>query len=72
MKNKEDSEKEGFRRKDYLGPTSLPLDEAVRARVESVTGVRPEGPVRMLTNLRYFGYCMNPVTFYYCYCIYFY
>jgi DUF1365 family protein len=56
-----------FRRKDYLGPAQLPLDEAVRARVEAETGVRPEGPVRMLTHLRYFGYCMNPVTFYYCF-----
>jgi DUF1365 family protein len=56
-----------FRRKDYLGPTALPLDEAVRARVEAETGVRPDGPVRMLTHLRYFGYCMNPVTFYYCF-----
>ncbi|MGZ9014346.1 MAG: DUF1365 domain-containing protein, partial [Burkholderiales bacterium] len=25
------------------------------------------GPVRMLTHLRYAGYCFNPVTFYYCY-----
>jgi len=56
-----------FRRKDYLGPASLPLDEAVRRRVEAETGHRPSGPVRMLTHLRYFGYCMNPVTFYYCF-----
>jgi DUF1365 family protein len=56
-----------FRRADYLGPAQLPLDEAVRAHVEGETGVRPDGPVRMLTHLRYFGYCMNPVTFYYCF-----
>ena len=56
-----------FRRRDYLGPTALPLDEAVRSRVEARTGTRPTGPIRMLTNLRYFGYCMNPVTFYYCF-----
>jgi len=56
-----------FRRQDYLGPTELPLDEAVRGRVESATGQRPTGPIRMLTHLRYFGYCMNPVTFYYCF-----
>lgn len=56
-----------FRRKDYLGPADLPLDEAVRARVEAETGTRPDGPIRMLTHLRYFGYCMNPVTFYYCF-----
>ena len=56
-----------FRRSDYLGPAELPLDEAVRARVEAQAGVRPDGPIRMLTHLRYFGYCMNPVTFYYCF-----
>lgn len=26
-----------------------------------------EGPVRLLTHLRYWGYCFNPVSFYYCY-----
>jgi DUF1365 family protein len=56
-----------FRRRDYLGPAALPLDEAVRARVEAATGTRPTGPVRMLAHLRYFGHCMNPVTFYYCF-----
>ena len=56
-----------FRRADYLGPTELPLDEAVRRKVEAGTGRRPAGPIRMLAHLRYFGYCMNPVTFYYCF-----
>ena len=31
------------------------------------TGSRPEGPVRLLTHLRYFGHCFNPVSFYYCF-----
>ena len=35
--------------------------------VEKESGRRPEGPVRLLTNLSYFGYCFNPVSFYYCY-----
>jgi hypothetical protein len=56
-----------FRRADYLGDPALPLDEAVRRRVEAEVGERPVGPIRMLTHLRYFGYCFNPVTFYYCY-----
>jgi uncharacterized protein len=56
-----------FRRADYLGPASLPLDVAVRNLVEARTGVRPAGPIRLLTHLRYFGYCLNPVSFYYCY-----
>ncbi len=56
-----------FRRGDYLGPTDLPLAEAVRRRVAQATGHRPHGPVRVLTHLRYFGYVFNPVSFYYCY-----
>ncbi|UCG87782.1 MAG: DUF1365 domain-containing protein, partial [Gemmatimonadota bacterium] len=56
-----------FRRADYLGDSDIPLDEAVRDRVALDTGTRPDGPIRMLTHLRYFGYVMNPVTFYYCF-----
>ena len=56
-----------FRRSDYLGSASVPLDEAVRSEVERLTGRRPSGPIRVLTHLRYFGYVQNPVTFYYCF-----
>jgi DUF1365 family protein len=35
--------------------------------VEKESGVRPSGPIRMLTNLRYFGYIINPITCYYCF-----
>lgn len=56
-----------FRRADYLGPQDVPLDEAVRDLVERETGRRPAGPVRMLTQVRTFGYVFNPVTFYYCF-----
>jgi len=56
-----------FKRSDYLAPKDLPLDQAVRDLVERRLGVRPMGPIRLLTHLRYFGYCMNPVSFYYCF-----
>ena len=56
-----------FRREDHLGPVDQPLGDAVRDLVEKETGRRPEGPVRLLTNLAYFGYCFNPVSFYYCF-----
>ena len=56
-----------FRRADHLGNPRLPLDIAVRDLVLSRTGRRPTGPIRLLTNLRYFGYVMNPVSFYYCF-----
>jgi DUF1365 family protein len=55
-----------FRRKDYLGDPSQPLGDAVRTLVEQRIGVRPGGPIRMLTHVRYLGYVFNPVTFYYC------
>lgn len=56
-----------FRRGDYLGDPDTQLDEAVRNEAERLTGRRPEGPIRVLTNLRMFGYVQNPVTFYYCF-----
>jgi DUF1365 family protein len=56
-----------FKRSDYLGPADVPLDRAVRDLVEAHRGARPAGPIRLLAHLRYFGYCMNPVSFYYCF-----
>lgn len=56
-----------FRREHHLGDPSVSLDEAVRALVASETGRRPTGPIRLLTHLSYFGYCFNPVSFYYCF-----
>ncbi len=56
-----------FRRKDYLGNTDLSLEESVRSRVCEVLGFRPEGSIRLLTQIRYLGFCFNPVSFYYCY-----
>ena len=56
-----------FRRADYLGDPDVALADAVRNRAAELTGRRPDGPIRMLTHLRYFGYIQNPVTFYYCF-----
>ncbi len=56
-----------FRRSDYLGDPAIPLTEAVRSLVLERTGRRPEGPIRLLTHLRYFGHGFNPVSFYYCF-----
>jgi len=56
-----------FRRSDYLGHPSIPLDTAVRRRAAEILGREPAGPVRLLAHLRTFGHCFNPVTFYYCY-----
>ena len=56
-----------FHRDDFLGPATRPLKEAVKDRVQAATGQRPEGPVRLLTHLRYGGLSFNPVSFYYCF-----
>ena len=56
-----------FDRKDHFGDPRVPLDTAVRDLVESRTGSRPAGPIRLLTHLRYLGYCFNPISFYYCF-----
>lgn len=54
-----------LRRRDYFGDPRLSIAEAVRNRVEAETGLRPTGPIRLLTHGRYFGVAMNPVSFYY-------
>lgn len=56
-----------FRRRDYHGAPHLDLATAVRGTVERELGTRPVGPIRLLTNLRSFGLCFNPVSFYYCF-----
>jgi len=55
-----------FCRADYHG-RSGDLASAVRETVARAAGTRPLGPIRMLTQVRTFGLCFNPVTFYYCF-----
>ncbi len=56
-----------FRRRDYLKPVERPLAEVARERAAQAIGRKPEGAVRLLTQLRTFGYGFNPVSFYYCF-----
>lgn len=56
-----------FDRRDHVGDPAQPLGESIRALVAERTGRRPEGPIRLLTHLRYWGYAFNPVSFYYCF-----
>jgi len=55
-----------FRRSDYAGDPAQPLPEMIRDTVESETGWRPDGRIRLLTNLRYWGFAMNPISIFYC------
>lgn len=56
-----------FRRTDHMGDERTPLAEAVRCLVAERNGARPEGPIRVLTQLRYFGYYFSPLNLFYCY-----
>ena len=56
-----------FRRADHFGDSRRPLRDCVADLVAQEAGRRPEGPIRLLTHLRYFGHCFNPVSFYFCY-----
>src|SRR5581483_9615006 len=56
-----------FRRSDHLGDPRQPLASTIRELVGARTGSTPAGPVRLLSTLRTFGHCFNPVSFYYCF-----
>ncbi len=56
-----------FRRSDY-GPADRPdvaLGDATRDDVADVLGHRPTGPVRMVTQLRRWGWLFNPITIFF-------
>lgn len=55
-----------FFRKDYHKPEHHDLADAVRLTMSKQLGHEVKGPVSIITHLRTFGYCFNPVSFYYC------
>ena len=58
-----------FRRSDYLKefPAARPLKECAVDLLKKNGVEIPIGKIRLLTQLRYCGFQMNPVSFYYCY-----
>lgn len=56
-----------FRTGDHLDGNCENLAAGVRALVRERSGLRLDGPVRLLTHLRYCGYVFNPISVYYCY-----
>lgn len=56
-----------FRRTDYHCDPDKPLKQAVLDTIKQATGQRPDGAVRMLSNPRYCGFIINPITCYYCF-----
>jgi DUF1365 family protein len=56
-----------FDHRDHLGDPTLPLRERLRAEAARQQQRLPEGPIYLLTHLRYLGYNFNPISFYYCF-----
>lgn len=56
-----------FFNRDYHNGQTEDLAGAIRDLVFNRTGNRPQGPIRLLTHMRYFGFIFNPVSFYYCF-----
>jgi hypothetical protein len=56
-----------FCRKDHLGNSAIPLADAVRSLVRESTQQPCDGPIRLLTNLRNFGFYFSPLNLYYCF-----
>jgi len=56
-----------FRREQHFGDPKVPLERAVRDLVEQRTGRRPPGSIRLLCHPAYLGYCLNPISVFYCF-----
>lgn len=56
-----------FQRKDFFDGESNDLKTAILDFTEKESGHRPNGAVRLLANLRCFGYITNPIACYYCF-----
>lgn len=55
-----------LRRADHEGTSAPSWSESIRQLVRAA-GLPAAGPVRLLTQPRYFGFVMNPVSFYFCF-----
>ena len=51
---------------DHFGPLDLPVREKLRRWLADRDVVLPDGPVRVLTNLRVLGHVFNPVSWWFC------
>lgn len=56
-----------FLRSDHLFQPAVPLADEVRSIIHEQTGHELSGPIRLLTQLRYFGYYMSPLNLFYCF-----
>src|SRR5262245_36282723 len=52
---------------DHFGDASVSLRDRLRQDADRNGVTVPDGPIYLLTNLRYLGHNFNPVSFYYCF-----
>ena len=57
----------GYCERDHFGDPKKSLRERLVQDAASNGIILPDGPIFLLTHLRYLGYVFNPVSFYYCY-----
>jgi uncharacterized protein len=55
-----------FHDRDHLGRVALPVREKLRRWLAGEGVALPDGPVRVLTNLRVLGHVFNPVSWWFC------
>ncbi len=56
-----------FDERDHLGSPEQPLRQRLAENASAHGLTLPDGPIYLLTHLRYLGYAFNPISFYYCY-----
>lgn len=56
-----------FRRADHFGDPALSMIDSVYDFVKQKTGIVLSGPVRVLTQLRHFGFYFSPINVFYCF-----
>jgi DUF1365 family protein len=55
-----------FEERDHFGDPARPLRERLRSDAASYGVTLPDGPIYLLTHLRYLGYVFNPISLFYC------
>jgi len=56
-----------FDERDHFGDPGLPLRDRLKADAAQHDIRLPDGPIFLLTHLRYLGYNFNPISLFYCY-----
>lgn len=56
-----------YRRSDHFGDRNVSLQQQVRDFMTAETGDSVNGPIRMLAQLRYFGYYFSPLNLFFCF-----